>query len=128
MLPQRHRLRKSGDFAAVLSRGARGVRRAGTPRLVVHCSGVPRRSQIATDSEDSVAVPVPPRVGFIVSRAVGNSVVRHRVTRRLRAVMATRLALLPRGTDVVIRALPGAASASSAVLAADIDRALRRAL
>ncbi|MGB3184534.1 MAG: ribonuclease P protein component [Ornithinimicrobium sp.] len=128
MLPQRHRLRTSGDFTAVLSRGARGVRRAGTPRLVVHCSGVPHVSQNATESDDPVPVSVPPRVGFIVSKAVGNSVVRHRVTRRLRAVMAARLAFLPPGTDVVIRALPRAAVASSVVLAADVDRALRRVL
>lgn len=94
----------------------------------MHCSGVPHVSQNATESDDPVPVSVPPRVGFIVSKAVGNSVVRHRVTRRLRAVMAARLAFLPPGTDVVIRALPRAAVASSVVLAADVDRALRRVL
>ncbi|CAN5524133.1 hypothetical protein BH23ACT6_BH23ACT6_20990 [soil metagenome] len=77
---------------------------------------------------ESALMVAPPRVGFIVSGAVGNSVVRHRVTRRLRGVMAGRLTTLPEGTDVVVRALPVAAGASSSVLAADIDDALRRTL
>lgn len=70
----------------------------------------------------------PPRVGFVVSKAVGNSVVRHRVIRRLRAQVADRLELLPPGTDVVVRAQPAAAVASSAELAADLDRALERVI
>ncbi|MGB5952417.1 MAG: ribonuclease P protein component [Ornithinimicrobium sp.] len=128
MLPQRHRLRTASDFTAVLSRRARGVIRVSTPRLVVHCSSVPH----ATPEAESQAVTLrrtrPPRAGFIVSKAVGNSVVRHRVTRRLRGIVAGRLSELPPGTDVVVRALPAAATASSVEFSADIDRALRRAL
>jgi ribonuclease P protein component len=63
-----------------------------------------------------------------VSKAVGNSVVRHRVARRLRHLMAPRLSELPAGTDVVVRALPAASTASSGALAADLDGALRSAL
>lgn len=66
------------------------------------------------------------RVGFVVSRAVGNAVVRHRVTRRLRDLMAHRLPTLPLGTDLVIRANPAAACADSAALAVDLDGALAR--
>ena len=36
-----------------------------------------------------------PRAGFVVGKAVGNSVVRHRVTRRLRAVVLDQLDRLP---------------------------------
>jgi ribonuclease P protein component len=68
----------------------------------------------------------PPRVGFVVSKAVGNSVVRHRVTRRLRALMAQRVADLPDGADVVVRAQPAAATARFEELAAELDRGLRR--
>jgi ribonuclease P protein component len=39
--------------------------------------------------------------------------------------MRDRLAELPAGTQVVVRALPKAAAAESAQLAADVDRALR---
>lgn len=66
------------------------------------------------------------RVGFVVSKAVGNSVVRHRVSRRLRHQMAERLGQLPAGTAVVVRALPPAATASSAEIGKDLDAALRR--
>ncbi|GAA1030293.1 hypothetical protein GCM10009565_65280 [Amycolatopsis albidoflavus] len=66
------------------------------------------------------------RAGFVVSKAVGNSVVRHRVTRRLRHLVSARLGTLPAGTSLVVRALPPAASASSAELGSDLDAALRR--
>jgi ribonuclease P protein component len=68
-----------------------------------------------------------PRAGFVVSRAVGGSVVRHRVTRRLRHLVAPRLADLPPGARLVVRALPPAAGASSAELAEDLDSGLRAA-
>jgi ribonuclease P protein component len=68
----------------------------------------------------------PARVGFVVSKAVGNSVVRHRVVRRLRAVLAARLGEVPAGTDLVVRAQPGAATADSTQLAAAVDQALAR--
>lgn len=66
------------------------------------------------------------RVGLVVSKSVGNAVVRHRVSRRLRHVMADFLTLLPEGTDVVLRARPAAAGASSTELAADVRSGLRR--
>ena len=66
------------------------------------------------------------RVGFVVSKAVGNSVVRHRVTRRLRALVRDRLGTLPADCTLVIRALPAAAEASSRQLGADLDGAFRR--
>jgi ribonuclease P protein component len=70
----------------------------------------------------------PPRVGFVVSRAVGGSVVRHRVQRRLRHLCRERLDLLPGGTELVVRALPPAVEATYQELGADLDRCLERAL
>lgn len=63
-------------------------------------------------------------MGFVVSKAVGGSVVRHRVVRRLRHLLRDRLGQLPPGTQLVVRALPGCATADSARLAADVDSAL----
>ncbi len=67
-----------------------------------------------------------PRVGFVVSKAVGNAVVRNRVKRRLRHLVATLDA--PAGARVVVRALPPAATNPN--LADDLrfawDKALRR--
>jgi len=65
-----------------------------------------------------------PRVGFVVSRAVGNAVIRNRVKRRLRHLVREHLASLPDSAVLVVRALPGAAAASSSELGADLDRCL----
>jgi len=68
----------------------------------------------------------PSRIGLIVGRAVGRSVVRHQVARRLRAQLFLRLGALNSATDLVIRALPGAGRMSSAALGRALDEALRR--
>jgi len=67
-------------------------------------------------------------VGYIVSRAVGNSVTRHQVTRRLRAIMATNLLTIPTGTGVVIRALPAAAGCRFEALDQAVTRSVGRAV
>ncbi len=110
MLPAAARLRRSEEFREVMRRGSRAGRR----RLVVHALR-------ASDPSEPGA-----RAGFVVSKAVGNSVVRHRVARRLRHLVAVRLGTVPGGSTLVIRALPPAASASSAELGADLDAALER--
>ncbi|MEV0287350.1 ribonuclease P protein component [Kribbella sp. NPDC050820] len=112
MLPASNRLRRSDDFR----RAVRSGRRAGRRAVVVHLF---RRDEAAAD---------PARVGFVVNKAVGNAVLRNRVHRRLRAVLATRLPDLPAGSLTVVRALPSSASASYDELVADVDGALARLL
>ena len=70
----------------------------------------------------------PPRVGFVVSKAVGNAVVRNRAKRVLRALMSARVGQLPAGVDVVVRANPALPGSSTAVLAQDLDRLLTTVL
>jgi ribonuclease P protein component len=112
VLPAAARLTRRTDFERAVRRG----RRAGRARLVVHaCTG-----------GAGGAADVMPRIGFVVGRNVGGSVVRHRVQRRLRHVLRDWLGALPPGTLLVVRALPLAAGASSAELASDVDSALRR--
>ena len=65
-------------------------------------------------------------MGLIVSKAVGNAVIRHRVSRRLRAVCAQDIATWAAGDLVVVRALPAAARATSEELATDLGQAARR--
>lgn len=72
--------------------------------------------------------PCPPRVGLIVSKAVGNAVVRNRVKRRLRHQVAPLLDTLPTGTSVVVRALPPAAALTSGELAEELRVGLTRCL
>lgn len=110
MLPRPRRVTRPADFRRVL----RGGRRAGRRRLVVHVVvGTPGAAR-------------PSRAGLVVGRAVGPAVVRHRVSRRLRHLLADRLDAWPAGTDVVVRAQPPAASSSSAELGSDLDAALTR--
>ena len=68
----------------------------------------------------------PPRVGLIVGRSVGGSVVRHQVARRLRAQLAAQVPTLQSGTGLVVRALPDSAQATSERLGADLGSALAR--
>ena len=117
MLPAGHRLRTSAEFSAALrgSGGAPAVR-FGSRLIVVHATMTDARAGL------------PPRVGFVVSKAVGGAVVRNRTKRRLRAILASRVGRLPEGSDVVIRANPVAAQADSRELATDLDRLLERTL
>ena len=75
---------------------------------------------------DTLPTPTAVRVGFVVSKAVGPAVVRGRVKRRLRAVLSSRLDVLPADGLLVVRALPAAAAATSAELAACVDQVLAR--
>ena len=70
----------------------------------------------------------PPRVGFVVSKAVGNAVVRNRTKRVLRAVMSARIALVPDGVDVVVKANPELPGTPHTVLVQDLDRLLATVL
>ena len=118
MLPAGNRLRRRQDFATAVRRG----RRAGRPTLVVH---VQVTGQVIGQFTDPVSDPA--RVGFVVGRTVGSAVVRNLVKRRLRHLVRSRLGRLPDGALIVIRALPPAATASSAELAADLDASLDHA-
>ncbi|SOD63750.1 ribonuclease P protein component [Streptomyces zhaozhouensis] len=117
MLPSENRLRRREEFAAAMRRG----RRAGRPHLVVHLTE-------GSDPHVAEGTPPPPRAGFVVSKAVGNAVARHRVQRRLRHLVRARLSDLPAGSLVVVRALPGAERAAFDQLARELDAALERLL
>lgn len=120
MLEHRHRLTTSAGFTAATRRG----RRAGTRTLVAHLTA--GRPTASTTTEPPATGPGGPRVGFVVSKAVGNAVVRNRVKRRLRHLVRERLSSLPNSTVLVVRALPAAATASYDGLGRDLDTALRR--
>ncbi|MGW3601764.1 MULTISPECIES: ribonuclease P protein component [unclassified Micromonospora] len=129
MLAAAQRLRRSTDFAAAV----RGGRRAGRGAVVVHLT-VPATADLSTPTSPEPArntgaeqLSAPTRAGFVVSKAVGNAVVRNRVRRRLRALVRERLAALPIGSTLVVRALPATAEASYPRLAADLDAAIAAA-
>jgi len=109
VLPRAARLHRSTDFTEVVRRG----RRASRATLTVH---------LVVGDGDGTS-----RAGLVVSKAVGGSVVRSTVSRRLRHLLRDRLPALPAGSRLVVRAAATAATASSTVLGADLDAALVRA-
>jgi ribonuclease P protein component len=124
VLPTENRLRRRQDFATAVRRG----RRAGRPLLVVHLrSGNPPTMEDRDPHAAGGTLP-PARAGFVVSKAVGSAVVRNLVKRRLRHLVRERLGLLPPGSLIVVRALPGAGAADHSLLARDLDAALERLL
>ena len=102
---------RSAEFGATVSRGLRTAQ----PDLVVHT---------LRDTVDQHG----PRIGLVVSKAVGNAVQRHQVARRLRHVARSIIDDLQPADRVVIRALPGSRYAISARLEQELRTAVRRAL
>lgn len=110
MLGRAHRVTGADDFRTTVRKG----RRAAEAHAVVYR----RRSSAAA----------PPRFGVIVSKQVGNAVVRNRVRRRMQAACAMSIDTIPvpAGDTIVIRALPGAGDVGWDTLRAEIDEGLRR--
>ncbi|OFM04364.1 ribonuclease P protein component [Corynebacterium sp. HMSC08C04] len=116
MLPAQHKLTSPAEFRRTI----KGGKRAGTRTVVVHF-----RNNASQDTKFDIAA-AGPRFGLVVSKAVGNAVVRHRTSRRLRHVCRSLFPDLPPTADLVIRALPASATASSEQLEKDIRKALRK--
>lgn len=106
MLAARNRLRTSTDFSTTVRSGVRNGRR----NVVLYAA--------------AIAADEPSRVGFIVSKSVGNAVVRNLVKRRLREAAAASLREHGTGLAIVVRALPASASASWDQLLSDYNAAL----
>ncbi|MEU6860291.1 ribonuclease P protein component [Glycomyces sp. NPDC046736] len=128
VLPVDARIRSSRDFGSALKRG----RRAARGGVVVHWA--PETSQ--TEDPPASQAPTTPseadahrtaRAGFVVSKAVGNAVVRNKVKRRLRHAAAAELPHWPAGTDVVVRATPRAAERDFDQLHRDLAEAVEAA-
>jgi ribonuclease P protein component len=110
VLAKVNRVTRPDDFRTVVRRG----RRSSTALAVYY--------RLERDSGE------PARVGFIVSRAVGGAVERNLVRRRMRAVGREFIDAGARGTDVVVRALPGSAQQGWVSLSADMHAALDSSL
>jgi ribonuclease P protein component len=106
VLATRNRLRTSTDFSTTVRSGVRNGRR----NVVLYAA--------------AIAADEPSRIGFIVSKGVGNAVVRNLVKRRLREAGAASLREYGTGFAIVVRALPASATASWDQLLADYNAAL----
>jgi ribonuclease P protein component len=105
------RLRDSNAFR----RTVRSGRRAGGAALVVHLLDDP-----------TTGVDAGPRVGLVVGKGIGNAVVRNRVKRQLRHLVRPHLTSLTSTSELVIRALPPAATMGSTELGAELARCVER--
>ncbi|MBO0594646.1 ribonuclease P protein component [Nesterenkonia sp. E16_7] len=120
MLPKEHRLTSSRDHRATMRHGSR----AGGEGLMV---------SVLLRAEGPGAGGPSWRCGLVVSKAVGNAVVRHRVQRRLRHIVMDlmrheALETDPGHTlDLVIRAFPEITSMDHAQLREEVLRAAARA-
>jgi ribonuclease P protein component len=106
VLAARNRLRTATDFSTTVRSGVRNGRR----NVVLYAA--------------AIAADEPSRIGFIVSKSVGNAVVRNLVKRRLREAGAASLREYGTGFAIVVRALPASASASWDQLLSDYNAAL----
>jgi ribonuclease P protein component len=115
-------MRRSKDFQRSTRRGVRASR----PTLVVHAARIPdddASNEDALNRNDRGRSG--PRIGFVVSGAVGNAVTRNRVKRRLRHLAVAHVAettaaigpekvglakVGPEKIGIVVRALPRAAT------------------
>jgi ribonuclease P protein component len=105
MLPAQFRMLRPAEFTVTVRRGSRSGRKLLTGHLLLGGAGPDE----------------PPRVGFVVSKAVGKAVARNKVRRRLRALVRGYLPVLPGGSLLVVRAHPQAATARQVDLAAELD-------
>jgi ribonuclease P protein component len=115
MLPAEQRLRENRDFRLIYARG-----RSHADSLAViyvlrrngdHASAAPGR-----------------RIGFVVSKKLGDAVVRNRIKRRLREAVRLRLPELREGPfDVIFVGRTGAKAAEWPAVQASVGELLRRA-
>ena len=87
MLPNSARIKSSSDFA----RATKSGRRITSDSLIGYL--------YSSNSND------PAKLGLIVGKTVGNSVVRHRIARQIRHAVREDLNSLPNGTLFVVRAM-----------------------
>ena len=92
MLPNSARIKSSSDFASVTKLG----RRYTSDSLIGYLYSPTNKTQ-----EDFACA----KLGLIVGRSIGNSVVRHRIARQIRHAVRARLNIFPNGSLLVIRAM-----------------------
>jgi ribonuclease P protein component len=131
--PKSARVLRRADFRQTMDHGAKivcpGVVLFATTRETTPAASLAPKAPTRRRRGDGAATRV--RFGVVVSKKVGNSVVRNRVKRRLREAWR---ALRPdiesaevfRGLDVVALARPQAADAASADIAQGLTRCLDR--
>ena len=114
------RLKRRREFLLVAAQGRKWV----APGLILQAN--PHRAAAATPGSIDSATPAL-RVGFTVSRKVGNAVVRNRVRRRLRAAAEMVMPVLARqDCDYVVIGRRQSLKRSFPALVQDLEQAIRK--
>ena len=108
MLAKPNRVVRADDFRMTMRRG----RRVSAEHSIVYLADRPGVE--------------PVRFGFVISKAVGGSVVRNRLRRRLRAIGSELVDGGFSGSDIVVRALPGCGSLDWTTLHHEISVAIEK--
>ena len=108
------RLKRRRDFVSITRRGQKWA----TPGLVLQSH---RRKGAETTSRNGI------RVGFTVTKKVGNAVIRNRARRRLKAVVGDVIAKHGQDlTDYVLIGRAGTLKRPYALLVSDLETAMQR--
>ena len=92
MLPNSARIKNSSDFARVTKTG----RRSTTNSLIGYLLVEQNANQLRSNQ---------PKLGLIIGKSIGNSVVRNRIARQIRHAAKESLSLLNNGSLLVIRVM-----------------------
>jgi ribonuclease P protein component len=111
MLAQRNRLRKASEFALA----SKGTRVSGE-NFLLH----------VRPPSAGVRQGAPVKVGLIVGKNVGGSVIRHRISRQIRHAIAPHIERFSEGTLVVVRANPGAGRTVNQNISGEISSLISR--
>jgi len=101
-IPREHRLRKHAEFEVVYRSGQRHFSQSFTAFYLLRPELGSKGAEGFEDSGRDPEYTRPPRVGITVGRAMGKSVVRNRIKRRVRAAVAHNLKRLTRHLDLVM--------------------------
>jgi len=103
VLPNSARIKSSSDFARVTKSGRRTTTDSLIAYLLLNQSN--SGSSPISNSNSNSKNDDNPKLGLIISKSVGNSVVRHRIARQIRHASFNYLSLLPTDSLLVIRAM-----------------------
>lgn len=116
MPARHHRVTRGEDYRRIVRTG----NRVGGAFCITYA--VSRAS--SDENEQNQAEVVPARFGYIISKAVGNAVMRNLVRRRMKSVSQSMIHNGVSDVDIVFRALPAAATATFSELRQGMQKAV----